>query len=85
MPFSNRLQQMCLMVSRAIEKVVVSKDHPSFSGDETPLTFLTNMSYIEAGNSWSLILACKKAVDIFHSLNPVTTQMTIADVITLYQ
>ncbi|ODM89771.1 Integrator complex subunit 7, partial [Orchesella cincta] len=61
------LQQMCLMVSRAIEKVVVSKDHPSFSGDESPFTFCTRMNYIEAGNSWSLILACKKAAEIMRT------------------
>jgi len=63
------LQQMCLMISRAIEKVVVSKDHPSFSGDESPFTFCTRMNYIEAGNSWSLILACKKAAEIMQTPN----------------
>lgn len=70
---------MCLVVSRAIEKIVVSKDHPSFSGDESPLAFCSGKSYIEAGNSWSLVLVCKKAVEMIKS--PPLDQTANQDII----
>lgn len=62
-------------MARSIERQVVSRDHPSCSDDDQSIHFFSEMNYVNSGNSWTLILSCKKAINVLQTMKKLPTQM----------
>lgn len=75
------LQQLCRLVARSIEKQVVSRDHPTCSDDDQSLNYFMEMNYINSGNSWSLIVSCKNAINILQTMKSLPAQTVTHQVI----
>jgi len=70
---------MCRLIARSIEKLVVSKDHPSFTNDnDQAATYFNDIKYAECGNTWSLIIACRKASEKLQEIKTVPSQALLS-------
>lgn len=78
------LQQLCLLVVRAVEKIAVSKEHPSFSSSDQAFEFCLIHENTESTSSGSLLKSCNLAVEVLSELKKCPVQTVSQKVCLMY-